>query len=247
MGKREENKLAKALTKEIEDGVKAKLKGTGWKKKHRTFFRQSGDAFLLFALHPRITINAGVADVEIVVKNEIKPVGIDPLYWDIIQLPENKEKPLSFRGWASFKTDPARLFEDTLIADRSGAAAAIEAFVSWLPANAERALQMFAERPFSDLFDGTISETARKTNPHHGSETRVCALILEDRREDALALARQLAPTQMRNHPLDGDHSKRVNFHELAILYLAGRESFDREVTATRTSARDWASMFPPK
>ena len=52
MGKREDNKLAKELESEIIGGIKNRLKGSGWKKKHNSFFRSVDNQFLCASAYP---------------------------------------------------------------------------------------------------------------------------------------------------------------------------------------------------
>jgi len=51
VGKREDNKLAKELEMESINGIKERLKGSGWKKKHNSF---SAKLMIIFYAFPLI-------------------------------------------------------------------------------------------------------------------------------------------------------------------------------------------------
>jgi len=228
MGKREDNKVAKILEREIIDGIKGRLKGTGWKKKHNSFFCQIDDNFHCVSAYPYFKFEDGVPTIFLRVRSEAKPMGIDPIYWDIAQMPENKNEPLSFRAWAAFKTDPIYFYlAEPLDVPMASVGEAIDLFMNWKVKETKKVSQILNSKKFSDVFREFEGDNISK---HSKPITLICALILEDCQDEALEIARMHAPTSSRNLFADGDPRDSVNFYELTILHLAGRKAFESEV-----------------
>lgn len=227
MGKREDNKLAKELEGQIIDGIKEQLKGSGWKKKHSSFFRQVDDKFLCASAYPYFEFEDSVPSMLLRVRYEAKPMGIDPIYWDISQMAENKNEPLSFRAWAAFKAEPAYFHLGTTIGDPEKTVEdVISKFLNWMTAETKRVEDVLNNAPFSEIY---LSLEPDADEHENYAATRICSLVLEGHKDKALEIARNLAPNSFRNlyYKNPGD---RVNFYELTILYLAGNEAFKKEV-----------------
>ena len=235
MGKREENKIEKQLKKEIIDGIKASLNGSGWKKKHGSFFKSIGENFYCASVYPFIDFENSQPTIGLNARYEAKPMGIDPIYWDIAEMPENKNEPLSFRAWAAFKTDPACFHLTTTITENCDSIhEAITSFVDWIQKETERVKNIMETTLFSEVYESLNPDP----NVHsYDAATMICALILEERANDALSIARNLAPTSYRGLYQGGKPQNQVNFFELAILFLAGEKAFHKEVR----SKRDWS------
>ncbi len=228
MGKREDNKTAKILEREIIIGIKDRLKGTGWKKKHNSFFRQIDNNFHCVSAYPYFEFDDGVPTMFLRVRSEAKPMGIDPIYWDIAQMPENKNEPLSFRAWAAFKTDPVYFHLDGPLNRQMAAVRdVIDLFMDWNDKETKKVSKILIAQKFSDVFRKFEGDNIGK---HSKPITLICALILEGFQDDALEIARNHAPISSRNLFVDGNPKDRVNFYELAILHLAGRKVFETEV-----------------
>jgi hypothetical protein len=87
---REERKQVSQRQKEFEAALKQRAKGTGWRFTGGTIFRQQDDWFV--SASPRLTWQRGVQN-----QLNVKPMALDPLFWEIVGLEENNELPLSFR------------------------------------------------------------------------------------------------------------------------------------------------------
>lgn len=90
--------MSAAFQKEMTHQLRVAVKGTGWKHAKGVVFRQSDEWFI--AGHWR---NVG-ADPAAGLRVEImaKPMAIDPMLWDVMELQENNKQPLSFRYWGAF-------------------------------------------------------------------------------------------------------------------------------------------------
>ncbi len=72
--------------------MRAQAKGSGWKSITGSLFRETPGKFIEVMLS--VHIDAPVTQAIIAVK----PMTIDPIFWDIVGLPENNALPLSFRA-----------------------------------------------------------------------------------------------------------------------------------------------------
>lgn len=78
--------------RELEKSVRALTKATAWKSVAGGIFREQADWFIEVRLD--VHINEHVTKARIFVK----PMAIDPIFWDVVGLSENREMPLSFRA-----------------------------------------------------------------------------------------------------------------------------------------------------
>ncbi|WP_260483942.1 hypothetical protein [Sphingomicrobium flavum] len=76
--------------------VRSAGKGSRWRSTQGCFYRQSGDWFV--SASPVVALNNTSSRGVI----QVKPMTIDPLFWDIVGLPENRQQPLSFRLTGAF-------------------------------------------------------------------------------------------------------------------------------------------------
>ena len=68
----------------------------------------------------------------------IKPMGVDPLFWDILGMPENRRKSLSFRGLGAWTCRPVE-FAHGGIEDGMDAAGTARRIVEWANRELEKA------------------------------------------------------------------------------------------------------------
>ncbi len=223
MGKREENRLAKELKQKCEKAVGDQMKGTGWRKKHHTYFRQSDELFICLSAMPFIEFKQGIPTINLKVRSEVKPMSIDPIFWDLAQMPDNKSKPLSFRAWAAHKCMPLYCeFDKVVGADLGSPQNLAHLFQEWVSEEHKKIISKFQTRVFSDHFKASIKDHHNKAI---GATTLICALISEQKIEEALKLAEELAPGEYRNL-FNKTSDNRMNFYELVILKHAGPARF---------------------
>ena len=92
----------KALAKAVRDAAK----GTGWRSIEGGLFQQRSGWFVGIRTSVHIYEEVTKASVS------VKPMAIDPIFWDITGLPENRDAPLSFRfngAWACRPPDFAEI------------------------------------------------------------------------------------------------------------------------------------------
>lgn len=96
---REQQKAAKQRGKDFDAALKQRARAAGWRYARGEIFRQSGDWFI--SIMPSLLWERGV-----VVRMMVKPMALDPLFWDIVGLQENEALPLSFRAAGAWVLRP---------------------------------------------------------------------------------------------------------------------------------------------
>lgn len=96
---REQQKAVKQRGKDFNVALKSGARAAGWRFARGTVFRQTGDWFV--DILPSLLWERG-AHVRIM----IKPMALDPLFWDIVGLSENESLPLSFRATGAWVLRP---------------------------------------------------------------------------------------------------------------------------------------------
>lgn len=80
-----------AYRRALEKAVRAASKGSGWRTLEGCLFREQAGWFVSVCPSVFIFEESTTATVS------AKPMAIDPIFWDIVGLPENADAPLSFR------------------------------------------------------------------------------------------------------------------------------------------------------
>jgi hypothetical protein len=114
MGKkitRAEESARHAYRRALEKSLRARVKGTGWKSAYGTIFREQAGWFIKAS--PSVHIYEHVTEAII----GAKPMAIDPIFWDLVGLPENREQPLSFRANGAWACRPPYFAEVRLEED----------------------------------------------------------------------------------------------------------------------------------
>lgn len=172
---RAEQAKRRAFGQALERALRARVKGSGWKSAYGSIFRQESDWFI--EVQPKVhifehTIKAAVW---------VKPMAIDPIFWDLVGLPENRESPLSFRANGAWTCRPPCFAEldieedddATVVGDRVLAAATEQRAQVMQSYSIERFLTDCRE---ADAIPGAYLSSIIPT------------LIALDRREEALAI-----------------------------------------------------------
>lgn len=96
---REEARMAKQREREFLSAIKAQGRQSGWRFARADIFRQEGEWFV--SNMPTLAWQRGVWS-----RMTVKPMALDPLFWDIVGLPENNRLPLSFRATGAWVLQP---------------------------------------------------------------------------------------------------------------------------------------------
>ena len=96
---REDARAAKAREREFFAALKAEGKRAGWRFARADIFRQEGRWFI--SNMPTLAWQRGVWN-----RLTVKPMALDPLFWEIVDLPDNNSRPLSFRATGAWVLRP---------------------------------------------------------------------------------------------------------------------------------------------
>ncbi|MET0307517.1 MAG: hypothetical protein ABW023_02320 [Sphingomonas sp.] len=206
MGKkitRAEESARHAYRRALEKSLRTLAKGTGWKSAHGSIFRERAGWFI--DVSPSVYIYEHVTKAII----SVKPMVIDPIFWDLIGLPENREQPLSFRARGAWVCHPPYYAELSLDEDDDPAVVG-ERLVLAATEQFENVVQSYSLESFLS--------TCRKADSVDGAylSSIVPTLIALHRQDEALAICEEA-----RSQKLDGGFlTPEGSFVEMAAAYL---------------------------
>ena len=165
-----------AYRRALEKAVRSVSKGSSWRSTQGCLFGERSGWFL--SVCPAVFIDRYRTDVQVTAK----PMSIDPIFWDIVGLPENRDMPLSFRllgawtcrppAFAEVEVEEREDVEDAAIQILKTADEQVHAVLSW---GIEGFLQSCAENG-ADAYSYMAPE--------------VCALIAIGRLPEALKICK---------------------------------------------------------
>ncbi len=97
---RAEESARHAYRRSLEKSVRVQAKSTGWKSASGSIFREQAGWFIEASSSVYIYEHLTKAVIS------VKPMAIDPIFWDLVGLPENREQPLSFRAKGAWTCRP---------------------------------------------------------------------------------------------------------------------------------------------
>jgi hypothetical protein len=107
-----------AYRRALEKAVRVVSKGTGWRTIEGCLFREQGGWFI--SACPAVLINAEATKAIV----SAKPMTIDPVFWGIVDMPENAAMPLSFRLNGAWTCQPPRFDEVPIPEDQDASVVA---------------------------------------------------------------------------------------------------------------------------
>jgi hypothetical protein len=129
---REQQKAVKQRSKDFDAALKARARAAGWRYARGEVFRQAGDWFV--SVFPSLLWEQGA-----LARLMIKPMALDPLFWDIVGLPENRDLPLSFRATGAWVLRP-RTLDETVALDIGEIDALADALLAWSDERSKKSL-----------------------------------------------------------------------------------------------------------
>lgn len=137
--------MSAAYKKEMQGQLKTAAKGSGWRQSKGVVYRQCGEWFI--AGHWR---NVGADPGQgLCIESMAKPMAIDPMLWDVMELRENNKQPLSFRYWGAFICGNPVLKSKTI--DQTGPAVAMPLMIETLDEFLPEILHLLQTTKFSNL------------------------------------------------------------------------------------------------
>ena len=206
------NRQRTAFEKALFASLKPRLKGTSWKSSGGSVFSRVGENFVV--VDPSVHRNAE----QTVARLAIKPLAVDPILWDILDLPENHRLPLSYRSHGAYTCSALPVHDEEI--ERPGDEPAVVA---------ERLAGFCFDRAPSLLARQHWRSFAKHVRAHPNQRERgayaitlVCALIAEGNFPEARDLASGYASGALQScHDFT---SGARSFHDSALEWLAARE-----------------------
>lgn len=214
MGKkitRAEESARHAFRRALEKSLRIQVKGTDWKSAHGSIFCDKSGWFI--AVSPSVHIFEHITKAMV----SVKPMAIDPIFWDIVGLPENREQPLSFRANGAWACRPPYYAEINIDEDEDPDIVAERLFVV-----AIEQLDSVTRTYSMERFLAACREAGAMADAYLSSV--IPALIALHRRDDALGICEEASSQGWSGGILASEGS----FVEMAAAYL---RRLDREAT----------------
>ncbi|MEN5147060.1 hypothetical protein [Brevundimonas diminuta] len=189
---------SRTLSKALKNGAKA----SGWKSVQGLLFKEHGQWFVTCALE------TSLLSAQTQVRLSAKPMAIDPIFWDIFDLPENRGESLSFRALGAWTCPSLDIAEISVPEQPSATATASDA----LRIAAE---QLDAAPPLSlSWFAGECRKVLDDQPAILAS--LITTLIADNRRAQALELCQQAEASG----ETGGFVNRQVSFVQAAARWL---------------------------
>jgi hypothetical protein len=168
-----------ACRRALVKAVREAAKGTGWRCSGGTLFREQNGWF--FDAYPAVTIFWRETQASL----RVKPMAIDPIFWDLVNMPENRNQSLSFRGLGAWVCRAPTLEETTINEFDMNPAAAADEFVRWTQETSARVQETLTLENFAKLVDD-----AQRPGPFNPFlATKIVTKILMGQSEEARRLS----------------------------------------------------------
>lgn len=208
LSKREFTKLRKEKDKSTLKDVFALLKPFGWKKYQYMLWKKQGPLFLTLGISTHL--NATKTSLEL----SVKPLAIDPILWDIMDIPENHTMPLSFRSVGAFTCSTLPLSE--YIVENDDSVESLPEFISqWTEENTRSLFDDDLENSFSGLYKAHVNQLERGAY----AISIICCLIAENREREALELARKYDSGELESvFQMTNTDGKSFHYHAIKAI-----------------------------
>lgn len=173
---REQQRQAKQHRKSYFAALKRGARGAGWSFAREQLFRKEGEWFVSVQSAPLPERGARLRIV-------VKPMALDPLFWNIVGLDDNNQLPLSFRATGAWVLRPAWM-EERLGTDEPDAE---RLAVQVLDESRRRSSEIVATRSLSTMLDDL---PASPDLVGQNLALAVCLTILSGDLEKAMDLCR---------------------------------------------------------
>ena len=125
---KEESKRRRALNRAFALALKNRAKGSGWRVSQGVLF-QDVDGWFVSA-PAAVWVGRRKSQIEL----HCKPMGLDPIFWEIVEAESNSSMPLSFRYHGAWTCGTPALVEHELDEETGDPGAIAAEAVAWLDA-----------------------------------------------------------------------------------------------------------------
>lgn len=201
----------RAFEKECLKALAAAAKDSGWKKSGPYLFRVRDEYFLCSTL--RVHVNDHVSRGLL----EAKPMGIDPILWDILEMTGNNRQPLSLRANGAFTCTALPICEGNLEKKGDTPEQVAASFLRFCDTQAGLFLKETKRRPFTQCVEKHPNQVERGAY----AITLVTSLILDGDLDRARTVAGDYAAG--RRNSVSSISVEGKSFHEYALQWLTQR------------------------
>jgi hypothetical protein len=177
---RAEEKKRYALQRAIPREMRTVAKGTAWRCAQGVLFREHEGWFV------ECSTIAWISDYKTQAQFTIKPMALDPLFWDIVAVPENRKQPLSFRSFGAWTCRPPAIAESFIDEDDGNAVGIARRAKEW----ADEKLADFDGRWDYDAFLQMLRREPGGGGYVGPDASLICMLILMGKDEEAISMCR---------------------------------------------------------
>jgi hypothetical protein len=189
------------------------VKGTEWKKSSNFVYRTANEFFLTATLS--VYLNADVTRATFMAK----PIAVDPILWEILNMRENAQEPLSFRANGAFTCPMPEFMSGQLEPPTTTPSAIASAFLE------------FARRSSIAFFEGlNVVPFLRQVEQHPNQRERgayaitlVTDHINGGNVAEALRVAKSYAEGHLHSCAQMSDRGR--SFHDLAVEWLSSKHA----------------------
>lgn len=192
------------------------VRGTAWGKRDNFVFRELEDTFFVAGL------SVSRHGDKVAWRLGAKPMAVDPVFWSIMGMEENREQPLSFRGNGAFVCSEVPIATAESLATSLPPDDMARAFLSWVDDSAGAFAGRSEQQTFSELVK------SHESHRQHGAfaATLISALIAEGDQKEALRVATDFASGARSTSFVQASDGK--SFFELAESWLHSRTAGER-------------------
>lgn len=194
--------------KELLASLPALIKKTGWKKNSSALFKANDGYFQNIFISSHRACNHTTVDLG------FKPLALDPILWDILDIPENINQPLSFHAWGAFTCSSPSIFEAQIELPGQSPQDVAETVASICIEKAELYRNSLARSTYSDFVEN--HPTHRLSGAY--AITLVTSLINDGNFKRAHELATMYVSGEL--HSCSQKWSRGECFHQLALKWL---------------------------
>lgn len=184
------------------------IKKTGWKKNSSALFKVDGGYF------QNIFISSNYGISHTTVSLGFKPLAVDRILWDILDIPENINQPISFHAWGAFTCSSPTIFEAQIELPGQSPQEVAQTVASQCIEKAELYRDFLASSTFTDFVE---NHPTHKLSGGY-AVTLVTSLINDGNYKRARELAIMYASGELRSS--SSLSSRGEGFHQLAVKWL---------------------------
>jgi len=213
LSKKEFRKIRTVFEKNLLKAVASQMKGINWKKAQNVIFCEKSDYYY------SVSIDTFTNDEKTKLTFSVKPMNIDPLFWDIMNMTENEKEPLSFRTWGAFTCSEIPTEEKEILDGSANEQLLAEEIVSW----ADKLLEEFDVRYSEQKFSYLIKDHENQRERGAYSISLVTTLIAEGNLEEARKYASSYDSRELKS--VSSMSSQGKSFHAHAMNWIDNRKS----------------------